>query len=388
VKAKRIYLDFASATPMHPKVITAVSDAMKKFPGNPSASHEEGRHAKKALEESRARIARTLSVRSEELLFTSGGTESNNIAITGFVKALHKRGATYNSIHIISTTVEHASVLETLVSPEIDGVIRVEAIMKAVRKNTALITLAHVNSEIGTIQPISAIGSELEKWRKSHLSTLRRYAPESTFPVLHADAAQSPLYLEAGPHALRAQMVSYDAQKLMGPKGVGVLYRDFSIPMTSIYGGGSQERGIRPGTENVPGIVGASLAFELAKEGRATREEHVRTLRDYLITKVREIVPEAELMGSVKRRIANNAHFSIMNVDGDYLSILMDKEGVAVSPRSACGGTGGSLSHVILSLTGNKQKAKGTIRFSLGPRTTRSEKISTTRSDEKLTIQQ
>ncbi len=378
----RVYLDNASATPVHPKVAHAVYAALEELAGNPSAPHEEGRRAYEALEESRTRIARSLTVKAEELIFTSGGTEANNIAILGLIEALHARGALYENLHVVTTSIEHSSIIETLrllekrgvavtyVDPDFDGIVRTEEIIYALRPETALVTMAHVNSEVGTIQPLATIRTEINRWKTRETSSLKTFAPETSFPIFHVDAAQSPLYLEAGPHAFGADMVSYDAQKLRGPKGVGVLYRNFSVPLQPIWGGGTQERGIRPGTENVHGIVGAGIAFTLAHEGREKRATRISELRNYLIELIRTAVPSAELLGHPKRRIANNAFFTIPNVSGDYLAVLMDKEGIAVSPRSACVGTGGALSHVALVLTKDKEKAKGTIRFSLGPDST------------------
>jgi len=380
---QRIYLDNASATPIHPKVARAVYAALEDLPGNPSASHEEGRRAHEAIQGAREAIARTLAVKAEELIFTSGGTESNNLALLGLIDALHEKGVPYEGIHIVTTSVEHSSILKTLemlqtrevavtyVAPDFDGIVRADSIAAAIRPETALVTLAHVNSETGVIQPLGDISTEITRWKGREVSTFKELVPEASFPILHVDAAQSPLYLDAGPHSFRAAMVSYDAQKLRGPKGVGVLYRDFSVPLKAIWGGGTQERSLRPGTENVAGIVGAGIAFSLAKEGRAARESQVKELRDYLIELVGTKVPEAELVGHPKRRIASNALFAIPGVDGDYLSVLMDEAGVATSPRSACIGTGGTISHVVMALTRDESKAKGTVRFSLGPDTTR-----------------
>jgi cysteine desulfurase len=354
--------------------------AASEFPGNPSAPHEEGRNARAAVEAARASVARSFSVKPEELLFTSGGTEANNLAIHGLMKALILRGAAPEGLHVITSTIEHSSVLKTVealakegvqvsyVDPGPDGVLRPEDVAAAVRPETALVTLAHVNSELGTVQPLSEIADAIS--RSGTESALSAFAPETRFPVIHADAAQSPLYVDAGPHVLRADMVSYDAQKVGGPKGVGVLYRDFSVPLAPLYGGGTQERSLRPGTENVPGIVGAGLAFALAKEGRRERAEKVAALRDRLVELVERAVPDARFTGSRKRRIANNAHFVIPGANGDYLAVLMDTEGVAVSPRSACVGSGEAMSHVVYALTKDAEASKETVRFSLGPGTT------------------
>ncbi len=360
-----------------------MSAALEDLSGNPSAPHTEGRRAYEAIQNARSEIARTLGVKSEELIFTSGGTESNNLAILGLIEALHTKGIAYVAMHIVTTSVEHSSILKTLemlegrgvlvtyVNPDFDGIVRAESIASAIKPETALVTLAHVNSETGAIQPLADISTEITRWKGREVSAFKNLVQEASFPIFHVDAAQSPLYLDASPHPFHADLVSYDAQKLRGPKGVGVLYRDFSVPISPVFGGGTQERGIRPGTENVPGIVGAGVAFFLAKEGRVARETRIRELRDYLIELVRTAVPDAELIGHPKRRIASNALFAINGVDGDYLSVLMDEAGIAVSPRSACVGAGGAISHVVMVLTGDEKKAKGTIRFSLGPDTVR-----------------
>ncbi len=385
---RRIYLDYASSTPVDPTVAKAISKALTQYSGNPSAPHKEGREALNAINESRTKIARTLSVKPEELVFTSGGTESNVLAIRGVLEALFIRGNAYEEMHIVTSTIEHSSISETLqslskrgvsvtyVKPNSDGIVSPESIVNAVNDKTVLVTLAHVNSESGTIEPLSDIAIALRKRKRDIHSVLTRVAPETAWPVLHADAAQSPLYLESSPHALRATLVSYDAQKVMGPKGSGILYRDYSVPIAPLFGGGSQERAVRPGTENVAGIVGAGVAFERASIKRKERSESVSKVRDYLIEIVKREVPEATLIGSKKRRVANNAQFGISGADGDYLAILMDEYGIAVTPRSACIGTGGRVSTVAQELTGDASLAKGTIRFSLGPKTSKRDVVS------------
>ena len=377
----RIYLDYASATPVHPKAASAAYAASEDFFGNPSASHEEGRKARAALDEARSQIARSLSVKPDELVFTSGGTEANNIAIQGIVEALHGRGIPFASMHIVTSETEHASVLEaaeilerrgvsvTYLKPSFDGLIAPEEVVEALKPETVLVTFAHVNSETGVVLPIAEISRHIARWKERGVSSFRKTVSEFSFPALHADAAQSPLYLDASPHALLADLVSYDAQKILGPKGFGALYRDFSIPLSPVSGGGTQERGIRPGTENVAAAAGSAVAFELAHDARSKREERVRELRDLLIERVLKEIPEAKLVGHPKRRIANNAFFALPGVDGDYLAVLMDKEGIAISPRSACAGSGGGFSHVAYALTGDKELSRGTIRFSLGPDT-------------------
>lgn len=378
---RRVYLDFASATPTLPSVALSLAKASLVYSGNPSAVHEEGRRAYRAIARAREKIARTLAVKADELIFTSGGTEANNLAIRGLIAGIGRAGVPYEKMHIITTTIEHSSVIETArmlekegvrvsrVPPDAQGIVSPESVASELSPDTVLVTMAHVNSEIGVIQPLSAIGARLREG-PSASPILSKHFPETAFPVFHADAAQSPLYLDPGPHALKADIVTYDAQKILGPKGAGVLYRDFSVPLSPILGGGSQERHLRPGTENAPAIIGASVAFEYARKGRRARADKVGALRDRLIHDVLTEVPHARLIGHPRRRIANNALFAIPGVDGDYLAVLMDQRGIAVTPRSACVGAGGGRSEVVFALTHDEALARGTIRFSLGPRTT------------------
>ncbi|MEN9390434.1 MAG: hypothetical protein RLZZ283_534 [Candidatus Parcubacteria bacterium] len=359
---KRVYLDWASAAPLAPRVVREMQKVLSVF-ANPSSVHAEGQAAAADLRHARERIARSLNTKPEELVFTSGGTEANHLAIVGTLRALATPGT-----HCITSSIEHASVMTAFqwlegmgvrvsyVDPDSEGRISVEAVRALVTDSTMLVSLAHVNSEIGVVQPIPDIGRLLKKMNKKI--------------IFHVDAAQSPLYFDASPHTLQADLVSYDAQKIMGPKGAGVLYRDFSVPLMPIIGGGSQERGMRPGTENPLAAIGASYAFELAADGRKARALKVLKLRDALIDAVLKGVPGAVLTGSRRQRSPNNAHFHFAHVDGDYLTVLMDAEGVAVSPRSACAGSGGVRSDVVYALTQDDDLSRGTIRFSLGPTTT------------------
>ena len=358
----RTYLDWASAAPLAPSVVRGMQKALKSF-ANPSSVHAEGRGAAEILAHARERIARSLNTKTEELIFTSGGTEANHLAIVGTLRALRKPNA-----HCITSTIEHASVTSafqwlsdrgvrvTYISPGADGRLSIDDIRAAVTDDTVLVSFAHVNSEIGVVQPIADIGRMLH--------TI------NTHIIFHVDAAQSPLYFDVSPHTLCADLVSYDAQKIMGPKGAGVLYRDFSVPLLPIVGGGSQERGMRPGTENVLAAVGAAYAFEFAEKNRKARLLKVLKLREQLIDAVLREIPEAALTGSRKHRSPHNAHFHFPHVDGDYLTVLMDREGVAVSPRSACAGSGGARSDVVFALTKDDDLARGTIRLTLGPTTT------------------
>ncbi|MCL9972364.1 MAG: aminotransferase class V-fold PLP-dependent enzyme, partial [Candidatus Pacebacteria bacterium] len=316
--------------------------------------------ARDLLDSARATVARALAVKPLEIVWTSGGTESNNIAILGGEWR-----------HAITTTIEHSATTKAFerlaargvrvsyVAPESDGLVSIASVLGALTDETDFISIHHVHSELGVVQRVADIARAVKAVRKSI--------------VVHVDAAQSPLWLDVSPHMLRADLVSYDAQKVGGPKGAGILWRDYAVTVTSIYGGGSQERGIRPGTEHVAAAVSAAVAFTEAVSGRKARAVQVAKLRDFLVAEIQKTLPSAVLLGSTKRRVPNNAFFMIPGVDGDYLAVLMDQAGVAVTPRSACLGSGGAVSEAALAFTGSRTHAASTIRFSLGPTTTKSD---------------
>lgn len=376
---KRLYMDFASSAPLHPRVARAMRRALSVY-GNPSAPHEEGREAKKLLEDARQRIARILSVKSESLIFTGSGTESNNLAIHGVVEALLKRGALYADMHIITAVFEHPSVLEpiraleargvavTYLAPTSEGFITPAAVSAAIRPETVLVSVAAAQGELGVLQDIRGISRVLEAFKKARAQKAEAFAPEAAFPILHTDASQS-LFADFSPEKLQADMATYDAQKLMGPKGAGLLYKHSSVPLAPFVRGGSQERRARPGTENVLAAVGMAEAFEVAHEKRAGRAVRVRTVRDYLAALLAKEIPQAHINGSMEARLPNNLNISIPGVDGDYLAVLLDKEGIAVSPRSACIASG-EVSPAVAALGADDASARGTIRFSFGPSVT------------------
>jgi cysteine desulfurase len=356
-------MDWAASTPLHPQVARAMRAAESAY-GNPSAPHEEGRMARALIDDARTRIARVLGVKADELVFTASGTESNNLAV-GWVR----EGA-----HVIASVFEHPSVGEPIahlehgrkiavsyVRPNADGIITPDAVQKLLRPETALVSIVAVQSEIGTIQPLKEIARMLSNTRVFD----RR-------PVLHSDACQGPMFLDVSPHTLGVDIATYDAQKIRGPKGVGLLWRRSSVTLEPVVRGGGQERRVRPGTENTVGIVGMAEAFELAAEGRSERARKVEEVRDYFVELLKKEIPQAELNGGLKHRIANNVNISIPGADGDYLAVLMDARGIAVSPRSACVASG-TPSSAILALGKSDAAARGTVRFTFGPDVTKSD---------------
>ena len=366
---KRIYMDFAAATPLDPWVARAMHKAEGTY-GNPSAPHQEGRAARALIEGARTTIARCLGVKSDELIFTASGTESNNLAIHGVMEARVKGGTDPARIHIITSSFEHPSLGEavqywvkrgasvSLVSPDNNGIIQPESVVALVHPETVLVSIVAVQSEIGAIQPLADIARAVKAINHKI--------------IFHTDACQNPLYLDLSPHRLGVDLATYDAQKLMGPKGVGLLWRKLPIPIEGLMRGGKQERGIRPGTENTVGIVGMAKAFELAGVDRSERSTRVEGVRDYFIELLKKELPQVELNGGARRRIANNINISVPGADGDYLAVLMDVRGVAVSPRSACIASGAP-SVAVTSLGKDNVCATGTLRFTLEPTVTRAD---------------
>lgn len=344
---------------MSAKAERAFVKALRLF-GNPSAPHAEGREARAAVEDARAAIALAFRVKADDLIFTSGGTESNTIAVLGTPKG-----------HAITTSIEHATIREafrlrathgsktTFIRPDATGRVNADDIVQALRPNTVLVSVHHVHGECGVVQRIADIADAV---RRTHPSV-----------IIHTDASQSPLWLDAGPHTLRADLVTYDAQKVGGPKGAGILYAPRGTPLSPVFGGGSQERGIRPGTENTAAIVAAGVAFTEAVAGRVDRARTTIILRDYLADRLRAAVPNARIIGSMKHRVANNVLVAIPGVDADYLTVLLDTHGIAVTPRSACLGSVSAASHVAEELTGDDDLARSTIRFSLHQGSTKAE---------------
>lgn len=369
----RIYLDHAARTPVRPHIARMIAKASGIDHGNPSAIHAEGRRAGALLRDARTKVARLVSVRSGEVYFTSGGTESNNLAIRGLLEALHAQGRAYADMEVVTTAIEHPSILAVLevmqksgvtvhMVPVLeDGLIDEVAFKKALGAKTVLVTFAYANSEIGVVQEVK---------RLSRLVRAVRKEQGSLVPYLHLDASQAPLYLSCDMQSLGVDLMTLDAQKFCGPGGVGILVCRSSVPLVPILHGGSQEEGLRPGTENAPAIYGAALAFEEAQRGREARALRVSKLRDYCFEALLAI-PGVVINGSREMRIANNVNVSIPGIDGEYAAVVLDTAGIAVSTKSACSGRSGSGSTVVYALGGDDARALSTLRVSLGEETTK-----------------
>lgn len=365
----RAYLDHGATTPIDKKVLRAMLPYFSEKFGNAMSIHSFGSEANEAVEKARKQTADFFGTSPEEIIFTSGATESNNLVVKGAISAHYKNNK--NIPHIITTAFEHHCILDsckeaekeglaevTFVKPDKEGIISVRDIEKAIRPNTILVSVMYVNNEIGTVQPIAEIGK-----------AIRKHDPKILF---HTDATQAINYFDCNVDNLRVDLLSMSGHKIYGPKGIGALYVRKGTNIKRMQDGGGQENNRRAGTHNVPGIVGLGAAISMIKEQR-TKNKNILALRDYLIKKVLKEIPDAKLNGSKIKRSPNNANFSFRNVEGESLLMMLDMEGVAVSTGSAC--TSGDLepSHVLLSLGMRHEDAHGSIRMTLGKSNTKKE---------------
>jgi len=354
---KRVYLDYAGTAPCDPRVVKAMHPYFTDIFGNPSSLHSFGQEAKKALEESREKVARALGASPEEIVFTGGGTESNNFALKGVAYANQKKGN-----HLITTAIEHHCVLEpckflekqgfsvTYVKVDKDGLVDPGDIKKAITDKTVLISVMHANNEIGTIEPIAEIA---------------RIAQEKNVP-LHTDAVQPFGHVPVDVHALGVDLLSISAHKFYGPKGVGALYIRKGTRIAPFLQGGDQEKKRRASTENIPGIVGLAKAAELAREERDEEAKKLTALRDMLIEGILRAIPQTRLNGHRTQRLPNNVNIIVEYVEGESMILNLDMEGIACSTGSACTSSSLEPSHVLTALGVPAELAHGSLRFTSG----------------------
>ncbi len=370
---KRVYLDYAAATPMTEAAVAAMTRFLRDDFGNPGGIHLEGVRAKRALEEFRTTVARILEVQDTGVVFTSGGTESNNLALRGVLKSLHQEGRPYSQMTVLSTKLEHPATLRTLdvlermgvvvryVPVRDDGRLDIAALRSAVDASVVLVTLAYVNSEVGVITPCREVRRVLDEKEKEFGTSI----------LLHVDAAQAPLWLPCQLARLGADLLSLDGGKCGGGKGVGALVMKKGVTIDPLLRCGGQEMGLRPGTEPVHLIAAFATALTEAQENWQSRSEAVAVVRDYAFEQMQKRIPTAVVNGPVgDARVANNIHISIPGIDAEFAVITLDAHGIAASTKSACSSKGGGASAVVLAMTGDEMRAASTLRFTLGPDTT------------------
>jgi cysteine desulfurase len=365
-----IYLDHAATTRVDPEVLDAMLPYLTDHYGNASSIYSLGRESRRAVEDARELTAAFLNARPKEIIFTSGGSESDNLALRGIAYSPRRPGArsqepgagAQRPSHIITSQVEHHAVLHTCqalqkqgfevtyLAPDRQGRISVEQVAEAITEQTCLISLMHANNEVGTVMPIAAVGA---------------LARERGI-LFHTDAVQSVGLLPVDVKALNVDLLSLSAHKLYGPKGVGALYVRSGVRLAPQVTGGDQEFNRRAGTENVPGIVGLGAALERVYRERETEVPRLAALRDRLIHGIRERVPFAELTGHATERLPNHASFLFPGIEGEPLLLNLDMQGIAASSGSACASGSVEPSHVLLAMGYSHAEAHSALRLTLG----------------------
>lgn len=367
---ERVYLDWAAATPLSPHAFSAMEPFLYEQFANPSSVHADGVFARKAVENARAQIASAVQVKPEFVMFNGGGTEGNNLSIFGVIEYERKSGREYCDMEVVTTKIEHPSVtgaVEKLselgvivkyLKVDEAGKVELSHLQELLSDKTVLVSCSYANSEIGTIQPLHSI--------RKIIRTQETQVGISIY--FHVDAAQAPLWLSCQADSVGADFLVLDAAKACGPKGVGVLVLSKRAKLSPITFGGGQENSLRPGTENVPGIVGAGVALREAQAHFKERVEKISQVRDGTIAYIAEKLPTAILNGATGReRLANNINISIPGLDTEYTAVVLDSKGFAVSTKSACSGSDGGESKVVREISSNPDRAGSTLRLSLGP---------------------
>lgn len=426
---KKIYFDYSATTPMDKRVFEAMKPYFIKKFGNPSSLHSFGQEASAGVEKAREQAAKFLNCQTSEIVFTSGATESNNLAIRGVIKALRflppptppykggelRQGGELSEIsplykgrlggvmpHIITSSIEHSAILEpckdlekegievTYLPVEKNGIINIEVFKNSIKENTALVSIMYVNNETGSIQPIREIGKIIKKINEKKLNEWKKRKPaergEKPQPIyFHTDATQAVNYLNCDVNLNFVDLLSLSGHKIYGPKGAGILYKKSGVPMKAIQLGGHQENNLRNGTLNVPAIVGLGKAIELLNKINNSHVPHsqlrareannlkIVKLRDMLIDGILKNVPKAILNTDREKSVPSHAHFSFLGAEGESMLIAMDLAGIAVSTGSACASGSLEPSHVLLAMGIKKEVCHNSIRFTLGKNTTEAE---------------
>ncbi|WP_455278406.1 cysteine desulfurase family protein, partial [[Eubacterium] cellulosolvens] len=354
---RTIYVDNAATTQVDEEVIEAMLPYMRSKYGNPSSLHFFGREAYQGLEKARKQVAELLNATPKEIIFTSGGTESDNTAIKGIAHKLKEKGN-----HIITSSIEHPAVIEacqalaskgfeiTYLPVDQYGIINIDILRKSIKKETILISIMHGNNEIGTIEPIQEIG-EISKGKGI---------------IFHTDAVQTAGKIPLDMKKMNVDLLTISAHKIYGPKGVGALFKREGVLIEPLIHGGGHEQGLRSGTENVAGIVGLGKAAELSRSRMSEDSKKMSIMRDNLIEKVTTEIEESYLNGHPKLRLPNNAHFRFSGIEGESLLLSLDDRGISVSTGSACSSKKLLPSHVLMALGLNEVQAHGSLRISLG----------------------
>lgn len=401
--SKYIYLDYAATTPVDERVLKSMQPYWSKEFANPSALYKSGVRAKQTITSARAEIAKVLNASSSEIVFTAGGTESNNMAILGTAQAFQKTHG--QAGHIITTPIEHHSVLHVMdalkkwgwkisyVEIDKEGFVNLDHLKSLVRKDTVLISIMYANNEVGTIQPIAEIGKWLSGLNKARMlgkgTSLTKNNKTLPKILFHTDACQAAGALSLDTHKLKIDLLTLNGSKIYGPKQTGILYIRTGTKLEPIIHGGGQENNLRSGTENVPGIVGLATALTLAQKSSTKESIRLQGLQQYFVDRLSKRVDEfivngPEIISKTKQpasknkfvsenliRLPNNINISFNGVEGETLMLYLDNLNIAVATGSACATTSTDPSHVLIALGSTQGQAYSAIRFTMGVNTTK-----------------
>jgi len=389
-----VYLDHAATTYLDLRVKEAMEPYWEAEYGNPSSLYRVGRRAKDALDGARVSIAKILNCRPDEVIFTGGGTEAINLAIFGVARAYAQIPNPKSQIpnptlrgHIITSKIEHHAVLhscEALVKEgwevtylDVDeyGLVNPEDVRRALRPDTLLVSIMYANNEIGTIEPIQEIAQVIKEFKANRIKPIansdsKPYTP-NPIPLFMTDACQASGSLEMDVQKLGVDLLAFNGSKIYGPKGVGALYKKSSVRLKPLIYGGGQENQLRSGTENVSGIIGLAKALELAQQEKEKENARLLELRDYFTHRLLTEIPKVVLNGHPIKRLPNNINVSVLDIEGEAVILYLDSHGIYISTGSACTSTTLDPSHVILALGKPYEYAHGSLRFTLGKRTTK-----------------
>jgi cysteine desulfurase len=395
---KNIYLDHSATTPVDKDVLEQMLPYFYEKYGNASSIHNFGQTALSGVDEARRRVADFLNCETDEVIFTSGSTESNNLAIKGFVFALNKKGINFEDMHAITSVVEHDAVLEPFMELEKMGVkvdhapvdssgsLDFGKFEKLINDKTVFVSIMWVNSEVGAIMPIKKIGKLVKKINEDRQKTWKNTRPKerSKHPLpmaFHTDATQAVNFVNCDVKWNYVDLLSLSGHKIYGPKGVGALYKKSGVELTALQKGGHHEKNMRSGTLNVPGIVGLGAAVHqigrgekgVSSNAQKKNNEYIATLRDRLVDEIEEKIPDIKLNTNRDVSTPSHAHFTFMGVEGESILISLDLEGIAVSTGSACASGSLKASHVLLAMGIDKEVAHYSVRFTLGKHNTEKE---------------
>ncbi len=395
---QRIYLDHSATTPVDKKVLEEMLPYFNEKFGNVSSIHSFGQEALAGIDWAREKLANFLNADTAEIIFTSGATEADNLALFGVINALQAQGI--KKPHIVTTSIEHDAILDacaflkikgvevSYVDPQKNGVVKVSDVINQIKDNTVLVSVMYVNNEVGSIQPIRKIGKEIKKinerrfkeWRNANPKERSENKPQEIY--FHTDATQALNFMNCDTKWNYIDLLSLSGHKIYGPKGVGALYVRQGVKIHSVQKGGHHERNLRSGTLNVAGIVGLGKAIELLgqrrEKGSPTKKQEknnqkIAGLRDYFVDEVKKNIPKVIVNTDIKNSSPSHANIIFLGVEGESILMSLDLEGIAVSTGSACASASLEASHVLLSMGVSKDVAHSSVRFTFGKHNTKKE---------------